>query len=115
MPLDEANCPKQDVGSWEELMALVNAYMATGIRYAYRGQADHTWGLEPSLLRTAPQADIERLLRLETEATEEFAAQAHLYLGAEHLPQPGELLPASWWPLMQHYGAPTRLLDWTES
>jgi len=113
MPLDEQNCPSKTIGSWDELMALTSAYMATGIRYAYRGHADSSWDLKPSLLRLVPGADAERLLRLERETTEEFAAQAHLYLSAEHLPH--DLPGVSWWPLMQHYGAPTRLLDWTES
>jgi hypothetical protein len=115
MPLDDKNCPSRTIGSWKELMNLADDYMATGIHYAYRGHADASWDLTPSLLRLAPGASAEHLLRLEREATEEFAAQAHLYLGAEHLPQRDELPMVSWWPLMQHFGAPTRLLDWTES
>jgi hypothetical protein len=49
---------------------------------------------------------------LEERAREEFASQAHL--GAS-FPLPPSNHKANWWPHMQHFGAPTRLLDWTES
>jgi hypothetical protein len=50
----------------------------------------------------------------ETTATREFQAQAHQFLGAAELP-PSRAHLLNWWELMQHYGAATRLFDWTES
>jgi hypothetical protein len=39
--------------------------------------------------------------------------QAHLFLDPSHLREERSLL--AWWGLMQHFGCPTRLLDWTAS
>src|SRR2546427_7040653 len=113
--LNEHNCPTETIRSWRDLMAVTSRYMDTGIRYAYRGEADQSWDLVPSLLRLAADATADRLLRLERDAYEEFATQAHLHISDEHLPRAHEPKIVSWWPLMQHHGAPTRLLDWTHS
>jgi hypothetical protein len=50
-------------------------------------------------------ADVERKL------LKEFKRRAHHYM--HPLPGEGDLM--GWLALMQHYGAPTRLLDWTYS
>lgn len=86
--------------------------------YLYRGQADSSWPLEPSLLRClrnvegrASALDIERLLE------EEFKAQAALFPETKSV-----LLPffsgvgrTTVWAYMQHHSCATRLLDWTAS
>ena len=95
-------------------MELTAGYLETGLPFAYRGHADCMWSLRPSLLRATRPTGTEGLLELETALVREFKAQAHLALAAAELPQPGEP-EADWWALMQHHGAPTRLLDWTES
>ena len=55
----------------------------------------------------------ERALDIEGSARVEFLAQAHLHLNPQTLPAQKDAI--GWWTLMQHHGAPTRLLDWTES
>ncbi len=48
---------------------------------------------------------------IERKLLKEFKRRAHFY--ASPLPSDGDVL--GWLALMQHYGAPTRLLDWTYS
>ena len=68
----------------------------------FRGQADETWSLTPSIARTPTY------LAAELTTIKLFKQQAR-----PHLP----VLPTTEWEwifLMQHYRAPTRLLDWSE-
>lgn len=73
----------------------------------FRGQSDATWALRPSMYRYSP---LKRNVRaLEDEIRQEFVVRAPS-LGPERPQNSWE-----WYFLMQHCGAPTRLLDWTES
>jgi hypothetical protein len=106
-----------EVESWSEFEKAIDEYIASPAwsgKFAFRGQGNANWTLRPSLLRSVT-GDYPKLgLRsIERQATEHFAARA-----ANHHPfapdrDPGDWL--AWWPLMQHHGAPTRLLDWTKS
>ncbi len=114
--LTEENCPYRTFGSWLEFVAASSVLAETGIQFAFRGEADHKWRLTPTLLRRAPYKASRDLLVAEREAMRAFMAQAHLHLSSEHLPEKGEPeFELEWWALMQHFGAPTRLLDWTLS
>ncbi len=88
-------------------------------RWGFRGQRESDWSLSTSLDRavkvefSAPTASGYYHLDRETEIRNllfRFQQQAHRYGG---VPSEGDL--TSWFALMQHYGAPTRLLDWTSS
>jgi FRG domain len=73
----------------------------------FRGQSDATWALRPSMYRYSP---LRRPIRaVEDEIRQEFIVRAPS-LGLER-----PLNSWEWYFLMQHCGAPTRLLDWTES
>jgi len=81
-----------------------------------RGQAESTWTLKPTLLRSFIEPDklkIEEVIDLEFKALGNFKKRAHLSHGASLIGDKDTIL--DWWTLMQHYGAPTRMLDWTIS
>jgi len=91
-------------------------------KWIFRGQCNSDWGLESSLSRAFDEASsIYRLHdkngktinRYEHEKVmiDRFSCNAHIYLNT--LPENNDLL--SWLSLMQHHGAPTRLLDFTFS
>ena len=112
--------PTFEVDSWArfaELAARLTFPHPGDVSYLMRGQADAAWTLTPSLLRYLPaEATSHQALQVESIGAHEFQAQAHLHLPGGSLPSPFPVagLP-EWWALMQHYHAPTRLLDWTQS
>ena len=71
----------------------------------FRGIADSDYGLEPSIFRYTSNAVIEKQLH------NRFSVRAIPFLKSEQNAN-------SYWDvlfIMQHYGLPTRLLDWSES
>ncbi|HEY0016035.1 MAG TPA: FRG domain-containing protein [Longimicrobium sp.] len=81
-------------------------------RYIFRGHAETNWELTTSLERAAIRwnayAHIEDA---EAAMLREFQRRAHHY-GVD-LPEKNDLV--EWLALIQHYGGPTRLLDFTRS
>ncbi|HEY8097950.1 MAG TPA: FRG domain-containing protein [Methylobacter sp.] len=69
----------------------------------FRGQAQSDWQLKPGAHRREPI--------LESQFANHFRLRAPSL--AANCPEHKDYI--SWLPLMQHYGLPTRLLDWTES
>jgi hypothetical protein len=68
----------------------------------FRGHARSKWKLEPTLSRMGK-------LDAEMQVTKRFQQNAYQFLS--HIPEH----EWEWMFLMQHYGVPTRLLDWTEN
>lgn len=96
------------VTDWDDLVSRLRALSGTWI---FRGQCDGRLALATTLERHTP-ADMTRG-DAERQLLKEFKRRAHTYL-PPHL-VPGENARLEWLALMQHYGAPTRLLDFTES
>jgi FRG domain len=99
------------LGSWEEFLEVISDSPYSN--WAFRGQSDATWPLLSALPRyfvtfhihpDGWQAQESRILRI-------FKRKAHQYLS--HIPDPDD--DFQWLALMQHHGAPTRLLDLTWS
>lgn len=84
--------------------------------WGFRGQRESDWTLQTSLDReirvfhNSGHYPLDRQTE-ENELLFRFQQQVHNYV--RHLPSADDR--AGWLALMQHYGVPTQLLDWTQS
>ena len=109
------NVLNTDAGQAEGLHEISRAfdeYFGSG-DWIFRGQQDSSWHL---------QSSIERRTRLvgqiwsdfwEKSLMDHFKSKAHHFISFDTIPDKEERL--AWLSLMQHHGAPTRLLDFTTS
>ncbi len=83
-----------------------------GANWVFRGLADSSFSLKPAIER---EADCKSMSwrALEELAALEFKSRARMHFSADLLPDP--LDKVTWLAQMQHYGIPTRLLDFTYS
>lgn len=79
-------------------------FNSTGTRWWFRGQRNAEWSLLPKIKRGYPKG-------VEQYMTHEFSTRAHM----RYTRCPNDVDHGGWLALMQHYGLPTRLLDWTFS
>lgn len=83
--------------------------------YLCRGQGDRKWDLRPSLLRNFPRrVSQNKVVEFERAAIDSYIPEAQAFLPRHVLPKDNSDV-LSWWTIMQHYQAPTRLLDWSAS
>lgn len=101
------NFTTRALNSWNEIHALAKR------GWLYRGQRVAGWPLQTSFERCANREGIapERRQFVESEFMREFRRAYHHY--ATPVPQPEAAI--EWLSIMQHYGAPTRLLDFSYS
>ncbi|MGE5218126.1 MAG: FRG domain-containing protein [Chloroflexota bacterium] len=82
-------------------------------KWLFRGQLTNNWGLQTTLERTVLRFGhlLTRAPIIEKGLIRRFIRQSYHY--SLNLPNLDNVL--EWLALMRHYGAPTRLQDWTES
>ena len=96
----------QEVNTIDELLQFVSTlYEKHGLRLWYRGEENASLTLVPSIQRSQKRIDAERYI------TNDFYIRARQIL--DNPPEKHNY--ASWVSLMQHYGLPTRMLDWSQS
>lgn len=97
--------------TWNEFIKIATSDFKG--KWYFRGVRDD-WNLETSLERNCKNWDLSlsKLPRIESILTREFKRSFPRW-GEFGPPDPADTI--GWLALMQHYGAPTRLLDWTYS
>lgn len=95
--------------TWREACVLANELRG----WSFRGQQDQSWPLSTALQRAGQQGQETSFLltNIERQIIEEFQRRAHHFLPN---PPPIEDL-IEWMAIIQHFGGPTRLLDFTKS
>ena len=113
---NEETWPIEEIENWDEFESVISKTLYRD--WLYRGHSEVDWKLESSLFRLFDdtQAILPRNRKFAKDSHEDelirvFKSHAHLYI--DHLPPKRSKL--EWLALMQHYGAPTRLLDMTFS
>ena len=92
-------------GSWDELLRQFEGFHG----WYFRGHSSAQWSIQSTLERRTPSGESGFLT--EFTNTNEFRRRAHNYVTGSQLPT----TPGGWLALMQHFGAPTRLVDFTHS
>lgn len=96
------------IKSWDQARQLARQLN----RYAFRGHGDQSWEMRSSLERLAKHFDYDGDLKArEYWILRQFQRRAHMYV--ESPPRHDSSL--EWLALLQHYGGPTRLVDFTHS
>ena len=121
-PSNDPNVPSHNCSDWTEIVKCLEAFpspevtdaegdvMRTG--WVFRGLADSTYSLKSAIERQAHSKDLT-WLALERLVSMEFKSHARMHLGASLVPDRQDEF--TWLAQMQHYGVPTRLLDFTYS
>lgn len=117
--LDSRRLPvkPQPVEKWCDLLKLYREFDElhndSNHEWIFRGEPESDYPLSTTIERVRKQFDIpwKKLPKLEDYLLRHFKRRAHHYV--VDLPKDDDAL--EWLALMRHYGAPTRIMDWTYS
>jgi FRG domain len=112
--------PDLRIRSWGHFEAIANqAWPSPETKhYFFRGQADSSWRLKPTLARLVPPGSVteDEIDDLQEQAMELFSAHVNAPKdGSSGLLSPPPEHGLDWAAVMQHHRAPTLLLDWSYS
>jgi hypothetical protein len=98
-----------EIASMAQLLQTINELPNN---FLFRGQANANWRLESSLERAVGASwSTAQAQKFEDYSIDQFQSKFHLYDKENTLPTS----KLAWLSIMQHYGVPTRLIDFTES
>lgn len=105
------------IKDWSQFEKFVNSHKPK--KWIFRGQCDEKWKISTSFMRSLKEVqeiyaasgkeEMSHRDSFESVLIHQFKSQAHLYLNFNPKTE------LEWLTIMQHYGAPTRLTDWTFS
>jgi hypothetical protein len=103
---------RRTIHKWQEFVGIIQGWQCVR-NWCFRGQASAKWPLKSSLSRHIKVSKVSKQVweLQETRTRRTFRRKCHLFL--DDLPDENDEL--EWLALMQHHGAPTRLLDFTFS
>ena len=103
----------EEIADWCDLLDTFNLLSNSSQQWIFRGQPSSKYPLATKLERDLKdfKVDMKEALRIEGGLLRRFKRQCHHYIARP----PEEDNTLEWLALMRHYGAPTRLLDWTYS
>lgn len=117
--MDSPFCLTVRTSTWEHARQIAR-YLTANDKWIFRGQSNADWNLTTSLERgfqraVTPDAPVgykpHRKPNIELNIIESFARRASAYITDR--PQSNNYL--EWLSIIQHYGGPTRLLDFSHS
>jgi hypothetical protein len=96
---------EKDIASISDLIGKLDAHKVGSEILWFRGHSDNSWKLTPSIARDGADP-----VNREWALFKRFKQNASRFIQGQVLQTNWE-----WFFLMQHYGVPTRLLDWSEN
>ena len=104
---------KIHINDWETAISVLKIINRKAPLWAFRGQSDSEWDLKTKFEREGEQHSLNTYFYsvCESNVITNFKRQAGQYI--QNLPDPQNTL--DWLAIIQHYGGPTRLLDFTYS